>query len=188
MADGGARHRIFNQRVRGYGRDAEYVMSSDRTVDVVAQMMQYDQLPITAARQTTMVALLREVWLDFIRDPAKHIVTLRAAITGGGGGAVWKVDQARRHVLDRGAFPANKDKWTGKPSQVHRIIEADITYYCNAFHRIIPRPEVLQPEAARLHMPEPFRTPRIRGTPTLPFTSASSASGTAKMDSVTIAG
>ena len=160
LADNGVRFRAYHYKVKGQGRDAEYIMSSQTTIETVDKMIAYDNLDDTYATKQRIVKGLREVWLDFIREPAEHILCLREDIEGEDGKVGWDVEQARRHLLDGDAFKGAHNKWACTSAQVYRIVQSDLMYHCNAFHRVIPRPEVLPTEEARKHMTEPFRTDR----------------------------
>jgi hypothetical protein len=66
-------HNIFNHRISGSGRTAEYLCASDQTVKVVGKWELYDKTHRTAKEALQKVKTLRDAWKTFMKDPTAYI-------------------------------------------------------------------------------------------------------------------
>ena len=140
-------HRVGNK----LGKEAEYIVATEKTMDVAAQMVarhaakaDSGNVPLTVHKA---VDLLRSSWVSYIKNPAKYATELAAdALT-------WSADQAIDHVQDDKLFVRGSRHGVWKDqhptaAQVTLVVEADILFNAHAFHRIVPRAHLTHEESA----------------------------------------
>jgi hypothetical protein len=66
-------HLMYNWKITGNGRDAQYYCASDVTKASVAEWFQYTEINPTQATITARVKVLRDSWINFKKNAAKHV-------------------------------------------------------------------------------------------------------------------
>ena len=150
----------------------EYVVASDETLRVAKKLMARNLEKPPKGRNSNFltlestVAVLRDTWCTYIANPVAFVEDLQEDV------ADWNVAQARDHMMDDNAFTAKSKHgvWRTKPtaSQIHVLVEAELEFNNQAFHRLIPRIALTSDEASPhlkeawrkelKSMPDPWRT------------------------------
>ena len=162
-------HQLYNHRVRGKGVTAEYYCASEITKIEIGKFFKYEGKESNAKDVAARVKVLRESWVECMKDPDKYVEhllevsdscafrritlsTLRVLLQTV---PTWNVARARRHRMKEKAY-RGADVWTGSDLQVFLLVERDFLYYTRAFHHVVPATPLTKPEAAE-YMQECWR-------------------------------
>lgn len=143
----------------GEWQTAEYIVTSKKATDVALKMVARQgeaaatgKHPLTVEEATS---LLRTSWEAYINNPGKYASDLANDAKD------WSAAEASNHMLDDKFFGRDSRHGVWKdheptPAQVAIVVETDILFNAQAFHRLVPR-AYLSHEESRPFLQEEWR-------------------------------